>query len=115
MKKLLAFILALTMLFALAACGGETIETTKNNSEETSSSQNEDAIDNSKNNEEENKEEIDKADEISFTEVVAVDNDECAIKITGIDPDNLWGFTLKAQLENKSLHYTTLYIRRCNQ
>ena len=37
-----------------------------------------------------------------FEEVVAIDNAECAVKITEIDPDNMWGYTLKAQLENKS-------------
>lgn len=41
-------------------------------------------------------------DTITFTELVAVDNAECFIKITGIDAENFWGYTLKAQLENKS-------------
>lgn len=48
-------------------------------------------------------------DEISFTEVVAVDNDECMIKITEIDPDHMWGYALKAQLENKSTEKTYMF------
>lgn len=29
--------------------------------------------------------------QIVFEEVVAIDNAECAVKITEIDPDNMWG------------------------
>lgn len=47
--------------------------------------------------------------EISFTEVIVVDNDECSIKITGIDPDNIWGYTLKALFENKSTDKTYMF------
>ena len=36
--------------------------------------------------------------EISFEELIVVDNDECAITITEIDPDNLWGYTVKVSL-----------------
>lgn len=42
------------------------------------------------------------ASEISFEEVIAVDNEYCTIKITEIDLDNMWGYTLKTYLENKS-------------
>ena len=38
---------------------------------------------------------------VEFEEVVVVDNEECSVKITGLDPDNIWGYTLKAELENK--------------
>ena len=44
-----------------------------------------------------------------FEEVVAIDNAECAVKITEIDPDNTWGYTLKAQLENKSTEKTYMF------
>ena len=33
---------------------------------------------------------------------MVIDNEYCTIKITGIDPDNVSGFTLKAEFENKS-------------
>ncbi len=51
----------------------------------------------------------DKKDEITFTELVVVDNDDCMIKVTGIDPDNFWGYTLKIQLENKSADKTYMF------
>jgi len=34
---------------------------------------------------------------------------ECSIKITQIDPENLFGFTLKSQLENKSAEKTYMF------
>jgi len=46
---------------------------------------------------------------ISFEEVTVVDNSECTIRITGIEPDNLWGYTLKAYLENKSADKTYMF------
>ena len=45
----------------------------------------------------------------AFQEVVAVDNGECSVKFTAIDPDNLWGYTLKAQMENKSADKTYMF------
>lgn len=44
-----------------------------------------------------------------FEEIVVVDNDECTIKITGIDSDNLWGYTLNAYMENKSSDKTYMF------
>lgn len=44
-----------------------------------------------------------------FEEVVVVDNEECAIVIKEIDPDDLWGYTLKAQMENKSADKTYMF------
>lgn len=106
MKRLAALLLAFTLLSSLAACGGDVTGNNTNSSENnnsTNSSQN-DSTNNGQNN---NKD--DKKNEISFTEIVAVDNDECTIKITDIDPDNLWGYTLKVQLENKSTEKTYMY------
>lgn len=48
----------------------------------------------------------------TFEEVVIVDNDECTIKITDIDPSNIWGYTLKVFLENKSPDKTYMYAIR---
>lgn len=44
-----------------------------------------------------------------FEEIVVVDNDNCAIKITGIDPGNIWGYSIKIALENKSTDKTYMY------
>lgn len=38
----------------------------------------------------------------SFDEVVLVDDENCTFKITSIDEDNLWGYTLNVYLENKT-------------
>ncbi len=38
-----------------------------------------------------------------------MDNEECTIKITGIDPDNTWGYTLNAELTNKSSEKTYMF------
>jgi len=40
--------------------------------------------------------------EASFEEVVFVDDENCMFKITGIEEDDIFGYTLKADLENKS-------------
>ncbi|MCF0146178.1 MAG: hypothetical protein HUJ73_06280 [Eubacterium sp.] len=40
--------------------------------------------------------------ELSFSGASVINNDKCRIKITGIDPGNKWGYTLKAKLKNRS-------------
>ena len=50
--------------------------------------------------EDENKEKEEKKED--FKEIIVVDNKECSIKINGIEPDNIWGYTLNVELENKS-------------
>lgn len=37
-----------------------------------------------------------------FQETILVDNEHCTFTITALDPDNLWGYTMKAFLENKT-------------
>ena len=37
-----------------------------------------------------------------FEEFTAIDNESCIIKITGIEEDPIWGYTLKVYLENKT-------------
>ena len=88
MKKLVTLLLSLALVLSLAACGGEA--TPDASDDAPASSQNEESTEN------DNTE-----NQIVFEEVVAIDNAECAVKITEIDPDNMWGYTLKAQLENK--------------
>ena len=103
MKKLVTLLLSLALVLSLAACGGEA--TPDASDDAPASSQNEESTEN------DNTE-----NQIVFEEVVAIDNAECAVKITEIDPDNMWGYTLKAQLENKSTdHRENLYVlcREC--
>lgn len=96
MKKFVASILALVMIFSFTACGEET---TQNANDVTVTSQEEKADDKQE----------EKKDEIIFNEIVAVENDECVVKITGIDEKNIWGYTLKAFLENKSMEKTYMF------
>ncbi len=42
------------------------------------------------------------ATEPAFAETTLVDNDEILFKITGIQKDPVWGYTLKAQIENRT-------------
>ncbi|MCR5808076.1 MAG: hypothetical protein K6G56_00785 [Clostridiales bacterium] len=44
-----------------------------------------------------------------FEEVTVVDNDYCTIKVTEIDPNNIWGYTLKVFFENKSSDKTYMF------
>ena len=75
MRKVLAMLLTLTMVISVASCDTETAKNP--DSEDTGTTENK---------------------EITFEEISVVDNDECVIKITGIDADNLWGYTLSAYL-----------------
>lgn len=94
MKKITTLLLVFTMLLTLVACGGETTNTPDHNipSHGETTKGNEKA-----------------ENEITFTEMVAIDNEECTIKITGIDADNMWGCTIKALLENKSADKTYMF------
>lgn len=44
-----------------------------------------------------------------FVAFTAIDNDECSVKITDIQMDSLWGYTVKVLLENKSDSKTYMY------
>ncbi len=59
-------------------------------------------------NEDEYSEETEVA-EVEFEEITVVDNEECTIKITGLDPDNFWGYTLDVYFENKSADKTYMF------
>ena len=100
MKKLVALLLALVMLLSLAACG---VVTVSDDDDENTTTESE-----TKNDEKKDDSKTEKK-EITFTELVAVDNEECFIKITGIENDSLWGYTLKVQLENKSADKTYMF------
>lgn len=115
MKKIITVSIAIMMLLSFTACSEKSVLSSDGEQKSTQSE-----IENSeeKTTEESEDEErtadvkADKkedAGEISFTEITVVDNDECVIKITGIDPDNMWGFTLNAQCENKSADKTYMF------
>lgn len=99
MKRKISILLALLLAFCLTACG-DTESGGKPSSAPTSSQGKPDA---------EKPKPEEKGPEITFQELTVIDNEACAVKITGIDPDNMWGFTLKANLENKSEDKTYMF------
>lgn len=114
MKKLLSILIALALCFSLSACGDNvsdesTTSTPSNELVQTSepSQSDEEGIENSSN----EKQSVDAPTEeqIVFDGLTVVDNDECSINITEIDSDNLWGYTLKVNLENKSSEKTYMF------
>lgn len=94
MKKVIALFLAIALMISLAACS---VEITPESNDDKTPAQSENNTDKTE------------KDKISFTELIVVDNEECSIKITKIDPKNLWGYTLKTQLENKSANKTYMF------
>lgn len=102
LTRIFSSLLALMMLLVVVGCGKQTDSNNVGNSLENSSENNQEA------NDEQTKETIEE-DEVSFTEVIAVDNDFCMIKITEIVPDDMWGYALKAQFENKSSDKTYMF------
>ena len=95
MKRIIAILCSLILLLSMVACGAPTpnsTDTVENTDEITPTAVAESP-----------------AQEITFSEVVAVDNEYCTIKITGIDPDGLFGYTLKAYMENKTADQTLMF------
>lgn len=98
LTKTLAFILALTLSACSSSAAGSETEKEKDNSAQTSEKETE--------KEPETKEE---EKQILFGEFTAIDNDECSVIIKELDPDNLWGYTVKVILENKSADITYMF------
>lgn len=99
----------------LTACGtapsddrGKTVDTPAS-SFDTQTTQNTETSNGTADNLEEAAADSSEQKDASFEEITVIDNSECIIKITGIDPDNLWGYTLNAYLENKSADKTYMY------
>lgn len=108
-KKLIMLLLTLTV--AIAGCGGSVSTSepasnpeSSNTSEERSEIENADTVKTDESEESEDQKEV-----LDFEEITVVDNEECTIKITDLDPGSLWGYTLKAYLENKSPDKTYMF------
>lgn len=100
MKKTLSILLAVMLMLFLASCGETSVESgmeTQTQTAETEVTEMQTAGDTAEAEtvEEENV-------EITFEEMIVIDNEECLVKITDIEEDDIWGCTLKVQLENKS-------------
>lgn len=91
MKKLIAILLTAVLVFTFVSCSTESF---------VDETEDEDIV--LYNDVEEDDFNQDVTEKIEFLEIVAVDNEECFIKITDIDEGNFWGYTLKVYLENRS-------------
>lgn len=99
MKKLMALIMVLSVLLTFVACGGESLATdVMDDVVPTPTTEKLEPA------EQENEQEEDPApiQQPNFPETVIVDDENCTVKITGIDANNMWGYTLKVYLENKT-------------
>lgn len=88
-RKTLSTTLAALLLFSLAACGDEPVVNSPSADSTTTVTQ---SVTQGAND----------AAQIIFEETVFVDNESCTFKITEIEDDSMWGYTLKAYLENKT-------------
>ncbi len=119
MKKIVALLIAISMLLTFVACSSEKTDDEKDDapqkdilSEEDLDSTNgqptseADVLENPTS---ADAEAVEPSEELTSAEVVdgameatAIDNDRCSIKIVDIYNDDIWGFTVKVELENKS-------------
>ena len=109
MKRLIAFLCICVLMLGLAACGASENQTTVENKQDNTVNQAEAKVEELPQNETEITEPASSEATVSFEEIIVVDNAECTIKVTGIDKDNMWGYTLKVFLENKSADKTFMY------
>lgn len=103
MKKILTFMTAAALLFTLAACGNKESETQAPSSSTTQSTSptTQTTAPSSQSTAPENTTAPTDAEE-KFEEIVLVDNEDVTIKITGVEHDSIWGYSLKVFLENKT-------------
>lgn len=99
MKKILAFILIAFTVFSLISCN---TDSSADNGEAGTSQ-------NQTNNGSESGGQTTEKNEMIFSGLTVVDTEECFIKITEIDADSIWGYTLKVQLENRSEDKTYMF------
>lgn len=103
MKKITALLISLSLLLSLVACSSGSVS---GSSDTPSSAPSLGETTGSTNITEEG---MQNKAEIPFEEITVVNNEQCLIKITGIEPDNMWGYTLNTYLENKSADKTYMF------
>ena len=92
MKKFTTIFLALVMAFSLTACGGA-----KEEKNEVKTDKKEDVKD-----KKEEKPEKKEKEDPEFEEAIIVDNDEIKISLTGVEPNDDYGYIIKTYIENKT-------------
>lgn len=96
MKKLLVKGTAVFLCMMLCACGASEPEKEKPSSAEEESAEQET----------EKKEEV---KEVPFESFTAFDNDEVSVTVKELDPDDMWGYAIKTEMENKSDSTTYMF------
>jgi len=121
MKKTMVSLLTVSFMISLLACGSETgtaSSTDVSNSvaastvAEDSRAAESDASVKEKTEEkveEKAEEAAAEVSEMTFEAFTPIDNDECSVTIKELDPDNMWGYTIKVGLENKSSEKTYMF------
>ena len=94
MKRILALLIAALMLVSLTACNEKASVTTDTETAETA------PVGGA----------VAPAQELTFEEVTVADNDDFSIKLTKIDPDDIFGYTVKASIENKTADKTLTFV-----
>lgn len=92
LKRILISVLSLIMVFSFTACSSAPVQ---NSSPNTEAAANEQVP-------AQTSEAVETEAPVIFEEITLVDNEYCTFKITAIDAKNMWGYTLKAFLENKT-------------
>lgn len=105
MKKIGALLLALAFAFSFMACGQENSSQDASGGGQTAD-QSYTEVDET---DREDKQTNAQQEKMTFDGMTAIDNDECAIEISEIDPDGTLGYTLKAKMENKSADKTYMF------
>ena len=88
-KKIAALLAAMALVGTLTACGStpEPTQPPKTETQAPSTTETEAATEIQVDN---------------FQEIILVDDENCTVKITSVDTENLWGYTLNVFLENKT-------------
>lgn len=117
MKRVLTLVLTLAMVLSLAACGGGNSGSSGNagssgssggsSAAEGSGAQPESGSESSAGSGSSGQAPAPAAQ--PFQEVTVVDNEACAIRITGIDAENIMGYTVKVTMENRSPELTYMF------
>lgn len=89
-KKILSLFCALSLMLSFAACASQSPEESQPTSQASEPTT------------QPTTETVSTATEPVFAEITIVDSDDCVFRITGIQEDAMFGYTLKVYLENKT-------------
>lgn len=100
MKRFFGLLLLLALVFSLTACGSSQKTGGAPVEENGTASEQEQSVSDPETN---------TLGDPVVEETVLLENDSCKITLTGIEPDNMWGYTLRIQLENKTADKTLVF------